>query len=49
MQRERVLLPTEDQYKVPTEFREEILDAMKRQTPKNYERMVGEYYKELVK
>ena len=48
MQKERVLLPTEDQYKVPRAFREEILDAMKKQTPKNYERLVNEYYKELV-
>ena len=48
MQKERVLLPSEDQYKVPRAFREEILDAMKKQTPKNYERLVNEYYKELV-
>jgi len=49
MQKERVLLPAEDQYKVPKEFREEILNAMKKQTPKDYERMVMEYYKYLVK
>jgi hypothetical protein len=49
MQKERVHLPSEDQYKVPSEFREEILKAMKKQTPKSYERMVNEYYKELVK
>jgi len=48
MQKERVLLPSEDQYKVPRAFREEILDAMKKQTPKSYERLVNEYYKELV-
>ncbi len=48
MQRERVLLPSEDQYKVPRAFREEILDAMKKQTPKSYEHLVNEYYKELV-
>ena len=48
MQKEQVLLPSEDQYKVPRAFREEILDAMKKQTPKNYERLVNEYYKELV-
>lgn len=48
MQKEKVLLPSEDQYKVPRAFREEILDAMKKQTPKNYERLVNEYYKELV-
>jgi len=49
MQQEKVNLPTEDQYKVPGQFREDILEAMKNQYPKQYERMVGEYYKELVK
>ena len=48
MQKEKVLLPSEDQYKVPSEFREEILDAMKKETPKNYEQLVNEYYRELV-
>jgi len=48
MQKEKVLLPSEDQYKVPRKFREEILDAMKKQTPKNYEQLVNEYYRELV-
>ena len=49
MKKERVLLPDETQYKAPKEFREEILNAMKKQTPKDYERMVMEYYKDLVK
>jgi soluble cytochrome b562 len=49
MQKEKVDLPSEDVYKVPSEFREEILKAMKKHTPKSYERMVMEYYKELVK
>jgi hypothetical protein len=48
MKKEQVHLPSEDQYKVPRAFREDILDAMKKQTPKNYERLVKEYYKELV-
>ncbi len=48
MQKEKVLLPSEDQYKVPSEFREEILDAMKNHTPKNYEQLVNEYYRDLV-
>ena len=30
------------------EFREEILNAMKKQTVEDYERMVMEYYKDLV-
>lgn len=49
MQSERILLPSEDQYQAPKEFREEILNAMKKQTPKDYQRMVMEYYKNLVK
>ena len=49
MQKEQVLLPSEDQYQAPKEFREDILNAMKRQTPKDYQRMVMEYYKNLVK
>jgi len=49
MQQEKVNLPTEDQYKVPGQFREDILKAMKNQYPRQYERLVGEYYKELVK
>ena len=48
MQKEKIVLPSEDQYKVPSAFREDILDAMKKQTPKNYERLVNEYYKDLV-
>ena len=49
MKQEKVNLPTEDQYKVPGQFREDILKAMKNQYPRQYERLVGEYYKELVK
>ncbi len=49
MQREKVQLPSEDQYQVPGEFRNDILKAMKNSFPRKYERLVGEYYKELVK
>jgi hypothetical protein len=49
MEKEKVLLPSEDQYKAPQEFREDIMDAMKKFTPQSYERRVMEYYKELVK
>ncbi|QPJ65507.1 MAG: DUF4175 family protein [Candidatus Nitrohelix vancouverensis] len=49
MQKEKVLLPSEDQYKAPKAFREEILNAMKKSTPESYEKRVMEYYKELVK
>ncbi len=49
MKREKVDLPSEDQYNAPAKFRDDILHAMKRQRPKNYERLISEYYKELVK
>ena len=49
MKREKVDLPSEDQYSAPTKFRDDILNAMKRKRPKNYERLISEYYKELVK
>ena len=49
MRREHVDLPTEDQYKAPGHFRKDILKAMKNKYPKKYERLVMEYYKELVK
>lgn len=49
MQRDKVDLPTKDQYQVPGQFREDILKAMKYKYPKKYERLVMEYYKELVK
>ncbi len=49
MQREKVTLPSEDQFQVPQQFREEILEAMKHKHPRQYEKMVSQYYKELVK
>ncbi len=49
MKREKVDLPSEDQYNAPAKFRDDILHAMKRHRPKNYERLISEYYKELVK
>ena len=47
--KEKVDLPSEDQYKGALEFRAEILKAMKGNYPRQYERFVSEYYKELVK
>lgn len=49
MRQEKIQLPGEDQFRVPGQFREEILEAMKNKYPKKYERLVSEYYKELVK
>ena len=38
------------QYRSPQEFREDILDAMKKdRAPKQYEDQVKRYYEELVK
>ena len=49
LKKDHVDLPTEDQYKAPGQFRKDILKAMKNKYPKKYERLVMEYYKELVK
>lgn len=49
LRQEKVTLPGEDQYKVPGQFREDIIEAMKNKYPEKYERMISEYYKELVK
>jgi hypothetical protein len=47
---EPVKIPGSDQYKPPQEFREDILDAMKKdRAPKQYEDQVKRYYEELVK
>jgi hypothetical protein len=48
-QSEKVELPSQDQFQAPSEFREDILKAMKNKYPRNYEQFVTEYYKELVK
>ena len=49
MQKERVDLPSAEQDQNPLEFRSKILEAMKGQHPKKYERFISEYYRELVK
>ncbi len=49
MRQEKVKLPGEDQFRVPGQFREEILEAMKNKYPRKYERLISEYYRELVK
>jgi hypothetical protein len=47
---EPVKIPGSDQYKPPQEFREDILDAMKKdKAPRQYEDQVKRYYEELVK
>jgi len=47
--REDVEIPDADAYKVPREFREEILEAMRESdAPEGYEEQVREYYRRLV-
>ena len=47
---EPVKIPGSDQYRAPQEFREDILDAMKKdKAPRQYEDQVKRYYEELVK
>jgi hypothetical protein len=48
-EREKVNVPGADQYRVPPEFRRDILDAMKQQAPEAYEEQVKRYYREIVK
>jgi hypothetical protein len=46
--KERVEIPTEEAYKVPKEFRQDIIDAMKEGLPEKYKRLNKDYYKRLV-
>jgi hypothetical protein len=49
LSRENVEIPDADAYKVPREFREEILEAMRESdAPEGYEEQVREYYRRLV-
>jgi hypothetical protein len=47
--RERVNIPGAEAYKVPEEFRKDLLDAMKQGAPERYKGEVQRYYEELVK
>ncbi|MBI2058970.1 MAG: DUF4175 family protein [Nitrospirae bacterium] len=46
---QKVQIPTSDQHKVPKEFREDLLEAMKEKYPDKYEKPVKKYYEELLK
>lgn len=46
---ERVEIPDAEQFKVPAQFRQDILDAMKEGAPRSFEQEVKQYYEELVK
>ncbi len=45
---EEVKIPTPEAYKVPKEFRQDILDAMKQGLPKKYQELNEDYYRKLV-
>ena len=49
LSRERVEIPGADAYKVPEEFRRDILEAMKQGAPEPYRPELQRYYEELVK
>ena len=46
---EKVVIPGADQYRVPPEFRRDILDAMRQKAPAQYEDQVKKYYQEIVR
>jgi hypothetical protein len=46
---ERVEIPGAEAYKVPEEFRKDLLDAMRQGAPERYKGEVQRYYEELVK
>ena len=43
-----VNIPGKEQYKVPAEYREEILKAMKDPSPKKYKELIKDYYERLI-
>ncbi len=47
--RQKVEIPDADAYKVPAEFREELLRAMKERAPEKFKQDIERYYEELVK
>ena len=47
--RDKVAIPGAEAYKVPEEFRKDLLDAMKQGAPERYRGEVQRYYEELVK
>ena len=46
---EKVEIPDGSQFKVPKEFREDILEAMKKPSPEGYKQLNQEYYEKLIK
>jgi hypothetical protein len=48
-EREKVVIPGADQYRVPDRFRRDLLDAMRQKPPQTYEEPVKKYYQEIVR
>ncbi|MBI2889751.1 MAG: DUF4175 family protein [Nitrospirae bacterium] len=46
---QKVQIPTPDQHRVPKEFREDILEAMKEKYPERFEQPIKRYYEELLR
>lgn len=46
---EKVEIPDGSQFRVPKEFREDILEAMKKPSPEGYKQLNQEYYERLIK
>jgi hypothetical protein len=46
---EPIRIPGADEYRAPEEFREDILEAMKKQAPDGYDDLVRRYYEELIR
>jgi hypothetical protein len=49
LDKEPVKIPGADEYRAPREFRQDLLEAMKRAAPAEYKDQVKRYYEELVK
>jgi len=49
LDKEPVKIPGADEYRAPKEFRQDLLEAMKRAAPGPYREQVKRYYEELVK
>ena len=46
---EPIRIPGADEYRAPEEFREDILEAMKKKAPDGYDDLVRRYYQELIR
>ena len=46
---QKVEIPNGDNFKVPPEFRRDILDAMKQGSPEQFKKQVEQFYRELIK